>query len=468
MSTLTVGPGQTYATIASAVAASADGDVIDVLAGTYTDDVLNIRHSLTLQSVGGPVRLVATREPGNGKGIIDEGGAGVSVTIRGFDISGVAVSDGNGAGIRYEGGTLVLDSDSIHGNQDGLLANSDPGGTITITRSEFAANGAGDGYTHNIYVNGVASLTIDGSYIHDAVVGHEVKSRAASTTITNSRIQDQAGTASYSVDLPNGGIGILRNDVIEQGPNTQNPIMVSYGEEGGAPASGSLSISGTTFINDLPVSYATGVVNATTVTASLADDQVAGLAAARIVQGPATQVATTMLAAAPGLDTTPITIGPIAIGPTAIGPTAIGPTAVGSTAIGSAPGAVLARPAQTAETTLDAPGFNTAYYLKANPDVAAAGVDPLQHFMQFGWREGRNPNAVFNTAYYEANNPDVAAAGIDPLQHFMQFGWREGRAASAGFSPTHYLTANPDVAAAGVNPLVHYLAFGQAEGRRLG
>jgi len=115
------------------------------------------------------------------------------------------------------------------------------------------------------------------------------------------------------------------------------------------------------------------------------------------------------------------------------------------------------------EPTAD--GFDSVYYLRHNPDVAAAGVDPYQHFQTFGWHEGRNPNALFDTAGYLSAYHDVAAAGANPLDHYNAFGWREGRDPSVGFDTTSYLAAYPDVAAAQVNPLVHYLAFGVHEGR---
>lgn len=35
------------------------------------------------------------------------------------------------------------------------------------------------------------------------------------------------------------------------------------------------------------------------------------------------------------------------------------------------------------------PGFDPAAYLKANPDVARAKVDPAQHWIEYGSREGR-------------------------------------------------------------------------------
>jgi serralysin len=113
-----------------------------------------------------------------------------------------------------------------------------------------------------------------------------------------------------------------------------------------------------------------------------------------------------------------------------------------------------ATPAQAAE-----------YYVFHNPDVAAAGVDPLQHFLQNGWKEGRNPNPWFDTAGYLAQYGDVAAAGVNPLLHYEQSGWTEGRDPSASFDTLGYLAANPDVAAAHVNPLDHFINSGIYEGR---
>ena len=84
---------------------------------------------------------------------------------------------------------------------------------------------------HNIYIGKIAKFTITNSYIHDAIVGHEIKSRAAVTTIENNRIVDGTGNASYSIDLPNSGIALVKNNLIQQGPNSENRTIVSYGEE---------------------------------------------------------------------------------------------------------------------------------------------------------------------------------------------------------------------------------------------
>jgi hypothetical protein len=251
MAVLTVGLHAQFTTIAAAVAAAASGDTINVTADhTYTNDFFAIEKSLTLNAVGGEVHIVATVAPSNGKAAIVEGAAGLNITINGFDISGVKVADANGAAIRYEGGALTLTNDYFHNNQEGLLGNgADIHGTITVRHSEFAFNGDGSGFTHNFYAGHIAAVTIDDSYFHDAVVGHEIKSRAISTTITNSRIFDNASTASYSIDAPNGGALTVANDVIEQGANSENFYIIAYGEEGATNA-GAATIRNNTIVND--------------------------------------------------------------------------------------------------------------------------------------------------------------------------------------------------------------------------
>ena len=113
------------------------------------------------------------------------------------------------------------------------------------------------------------------------------------------------------------------------------------------------------------------------------------------------------------------------------------------------------------------PLVGDAWYLRANPDVAAAGADADDHYALFGWREGRDPNALFDTSAYLGANRDVAATNSNPLDHYIAFGAKEGRDPSAEFDSEQYLARNPDVAASGANPLAHYLEFGQAQGRAI-
>jgi hypothetical protein len=298
---LTVGPGQQFSTIAGAINASQNGDTINVQAGTYVNDYATITTDITLQGVGGMVNMVSTGLIPNGKAIFITSG---NDTINNFSFSGAQVTDGNGAGIRYEGGNLILNNDYFHDNQEGLLSNFNPAGSITINNSEFAHNGDGSGFTHNLYVSDIGTLTINNSYFHDAVVGHEIKSRAENTIITNSRIQDENGSASYSIDLPNGGNAVIENNIIQQGPNSQNPTIIAYGEEGNNYANSQLTVDFNTFLNDLTSSSVLGVWNSTSGTAEISGNQFYGLTSSQIAAGPDTQTGNTFLTTEPALVTT--------------------------------------------------------------------------------------------------------------------------------------------------------------------
>jgi hypothetical protein len=96
--------------------------------------------------------------------------------------------------------------------------------------------------------------------------------------------------------------------------------------------------------------------------------------------------------------------------------------------------------------------FDAQAYLGANPDVKAAGVDPFTHYLNYGKKEGRQFTAkaaaptppqgpapigqnVFDAQSYLADNPDVARAGMDPYQHYIQYGLKEGRNAKVMAPP---------------------------------
>jgi hypothetical protein len=289
--TLTVGPGQKYKTIAAAVNASHDGDTINVMAGLYVNDFSEIRTKITLQSVGGMARVEATENLPNEKGIFI---VDTDVTISGFELfnAHIPVNEGaNGAGIRYQGGNLTINNCYIHNNQDGLLGGL-AGSVLTITNSEFAYNGnktgPDAGYTHNLYVGPVSKLDIENGYFHNAYVGHEIKSRAAVTIINNTRVADRAnGTASYGIDLPNGGIATITNVSVQKGVLAQNPIAITFGEEGPYAAS-SLLIKNTIIENNYKASTPVGIKNLTSAVATVSNIKVWGLTAAELTSGPVT------------------------------------------------------------------------------------------------------------------------------------------------------------------------------------
>ncbi len=74
-------------------------------------------------------------------------------------------------------------------------------------------------------------------------------------------------------------------------------------------------------------------------------------------------------------------------------------------------------------------------------------------------------SGLFDADWYRVRNDDVSAAGIDPVEHYLNHGGREGRPAGPNFHSAAYYAVNTDVARAGMNPLLHYVLHGLAEGR---
>ena len=134
--------------------------------------------------------------------------------------------------------------------------------------------------------------------------------------------------------------------------------------------------------------------------------------------------------------------------------------------------------------------FSTRAYLNAYSDVRNAGVNPLLHYARWGKSEGRSANPgleeiasgidgelhvgveetirdEFDTEYYLNTYPDIGRNNLDPLKHYVGFGWREGRNPAAWFSTNAYLKAYPDVRNANINPFYHFIKSGRQDGRRI-
>ena len=171
--------------------------------------------------------------------------------------------------------------------------------------------------------------------------------------------------------------------------------------------------------------------------------------------------------------------------------------------------------------------FDAEFYLRTNPDVKAAGIDPFEHYVRWGKGEGRKPSEHFEYGAFSqcllsdrptreriksfcakvglpierpeealrvpgllaaANDPDfgrcytqVAESGlfdaefyrrmvpvlgeVDPVSHYLLWGYRAFLDPSPDFSSAEYYIVNADAQSAGINPLHHWLAWGRSEGR---
>jgi hypothetical protein len=247
-----VGPGRALTHPSAAAKIARDGAVIEIDAGVYEGDAVVWRQNgLTIRGAGGYAHLKANGAHAEGKAIWVIKGA--NATIENVEFSGAQVADGNGAGIRQEGAGLTVRDCYFHHNENGILTGPNPASDIVIERSEFARNGYGDGYSHNLYIGSVRSFTLRASYVHRAVVGHNVKSRALHNLVAYNRIADYAdGRSSYAIDLPNGGLAYVIGNVLQQGPATENDALVAYGAEGLLHPVNELYLVNNTLVNDLP------------------------------------------------------------------------------------------------------------------------------------------------------------------------------------------------------------------------
>ena len=150
--------------------------------------------------------------------------------------------------------------------------------------------------------------------------------------------------------------------------------------------------------------------------------------------------------------------------------------------------------------------FDDTYYMETYDDVSDPRFDRFGHFMEHGWREGRNASAVFDTLYYRdvniggvAENPllhfvDKGEAlglrtrppdddpgylelqravcssyfaeadyrersgydGEDALGHYLREGWRQAVAPSQLFDPPRYVSQHLFIAKHDVSPLYHF------------
>jgi hypothetical protein len=253
--TLSVGPGKTYATPCKAFAAAKAGDVVEIGAATYSGDVCGIYPSnLTIRGVNGRPKIDAAGRSAMGKGTWVV--VGSNIVIDNVEMFGAKVADQNGAALRLEGTNFTLRRGFLHDNENGILSGANTASNIVIEFSEFARNGYGTGYTHNLYIGNAGSLTFRYNYSHDANVGHNLKSRARVNMIAYNRFsstpagQAGSGQPSYEINLPNAGTSYVIGNVIQQPTANQNPTLLAYGEEGASNPGHDLYVVNNTFLND--------------------------------------------------------------------------------------------------------------------------------------------------------------------------------------------------------------------------
>ncbi|HXI87700.1 MAG TPA: right-handed parallel beta-helix repeat-containing protein [Parvularculaceae bacterium] len=220
------------------------GATVTVPAGEY--DIADVKIPKDINLVGqGEVVFYSSRKLE--KGLLVPGWD-ASLRVENITFEDAVSYDDNGAGIRNDGLNLTVINCRFINDQDGILATGRDEGKIEIVHSEFIGSGAGDGYSHGIYVSSGHSLAIKDSRFVGTRYGHHVKSLADITTITGSTFDDADGHTSYAVDASRGGAVTITGNSFLKAADADNNALFNYDLTRGGKAI-SLTISGNKIVN---------------------------------------------------------------------------------------------------------------------------------------------------------------------------------------------------------------------------
>lgn len=239
--------GQGYGSLQQALDAIGSGSATVMVApGTYRECAVQDAGRVAIRAV----------EPGKAvfDGVACEGKAafvlrGDSTFVEGIVFANLAVEDGNGAGIRMEGGEVTVSQSWFRDSQQGILTHADPAGRLTVDKSTFSGlgtcEGAG-GCAHSIYAGELGEVVVTRTRFERGRGGHYLKSRAARTDARDSSFDDAAGQGTnYMIDLPNGGTGAIEGNRFVQGRDKENySAFIAVGAEGASFSSDGLQITG--------------------------------------------------------------------------------------------------------------------------------------------------------------------------------------------------------------------------------
>lgn len=218
--------GCEYDELSSALADAEASDIIVMASGTYERGAV--------VDVPG---VIIRGEPGaHLRGGTVKGKAALVVTakdvvIEGIECSEMAVRDRNGACIRIEGENLTVRNVYFHDNQEGILGGGS--GTLIVEDSRFERNGFG-GQAHGVYIGSSIETFIfrNNQVLSTTGAGHGYKSRAQKSIIEGNIIASLDGHDSRAIDLSNGGEVIIRGNILQKGPNSENYDMIGLALEG--------------------------------------------------------------------------------------------------------------------------------------------------------------------------------------------------------------------------------------------
>lgn len=159
-------PSPEYPTIAAAVAASADGDLVLVQPGTYRESIDLSAREITVRSVGGPV--ATTIDPDSGRCFTAVGQKGNGARIEGFTLTGGAADRGGGIFVAASSPSIVdcvVTGNAASGGGGGVFVES---GSPRFERCRITGN-VGTWWGGGMYVQGGSPELVDSGILDNVI-----------------------------------------------------------------------------------------------------------------------------------------------------------------------------------------------------------------------------------------------------------------------------------------------------------
>jgi hypothetical protein len=152
-----------------------------------------------------------------------------NIIFENIDIDGSGATYAGKAAIYVNGAkNLTLRNLRIHGfkgvDANGIFGTGNNSGLLKLENIELFDDGGANGPEHNIYMNRSSldpnfTVSMRGSWSHDAYYGHLYKSRAQRNILEGNYFMGTESTngiqtENYLVDIPEGGTLLLRNNVL--------------------------------------------------------------------------------------------------------------------------------------------------------------------------------------------------------------------------------------------------------------
>ncbi|MEZ5588219.1 MAG: hypothetical protein R3E46_14200 [Sedimenticolaceae bacterium] len=215
-----------FKTLAEAARALQAGDHLMIGAGVYHEPLVIEANNVLVSGFG---HVVIERAQAQGKAAIIT--RGNNIRISNIECREIAVSDQNGACVRHEGYDLTLHHVYFHSSEQGLLTGPRPG-RVHIVDSRFEKLGK-LGQAHGVYMGLDGELIIEDSELFAAKSwGHEIKSRAKVTRVVRSTVASLGSNDSRLLDIPHGGLLVIEDSILQQGPASAEEAAIGFGLEG--------------------------------------------------------------------------------------------------------------------------------------------------------------------------------------------------------------------------------------------